>query len=608
MRSIVGVQLVARRIASVPTRQSQMYHHCNRMAVENWHLNGVFKPLVQNRGLRTKRRHTSAIEPKTAYIGHELVEKSVKKDAVSAVMIPAFIRVRTLAKKIKQPLDKVLAFLVKKQNRRYHLEWNGHTFSYKNVKEIVLSFEISKRVADHFKVDVKYHQVEPEPYNIADSHLNSHSDEIVPRGPVIAVMGHVDHGKTTLMDSLREHSFIASSEREGITQKINVCEASLEDGIKATFLDTPGHFHFFRMRTSAAQVADIILLVVAVDEGCLLQTEESIGCIEEMNIPSVVCINKMDVFASNGDDHEQEQSKSVVDRVTQQLKSFVALQDTPVIPISAKYKLNLLGLKNEIVKITKTLEGDALSSVQTYVGIQEQVIPQGIVLESVKERGKGLLLRVLIKHGSLQKNDHFVSGMIHGVVRSLRCADSKRSLTSGLPGKVVDITYSQKVKHLDAPIEQEFYVLPSEEAAQVLEQRELRLEFEEKGIALEELRAAEAEENTSEEEPTLTESSGEDDKMNFIILKTDGAGSLATIKDTVDDIPNLMTARIGIGHVTSQDIDVAINQDCPIYGFNIRIRKRERDLAHQRRVKVIIKSTIHDLIADIEQFVKRNAE
>jgi translation initiation factor IF-2 len=367
--------------------------------------------------------------------------------------VPSYIRVRDLAKLLRKPVEDVLKKVATRRNRRLHVTVGSDRFEFKNIKEVILPFHVAEQVAAAFDMQIAFDDVEPTllrwPQRTAES---SH---IVERTPVIAVMGHVDHGKTTLMDTLRGSS-IAAREVHGITQKINICEAQLTPSLRATFLDTPGHFHFFRMRNNAAQVADLVVLIVAADEGCLLQTEESIGAIEETGLPVIACVNKIDLA-----------SPEQIESVRAEIRSFVALQTCPIVEISGKTGQQLAVLKEEITQLLDTqrqqrkLEAD----------IGPDVPAQGLVLESLVLKGRGTVLRVLLKHGVLKKQDHFVAGMIHGVVRSVRNSDSGVEVPHALPGMVVDVAFANKSKNVDAPIEFGFFVLPEARARQVIETR-----------------------------------------------------------------------------------------------------------------------------------------
>ncbi|ETL30473.1 hypothetical protein, variant [Phytophthora nicotianae P10297] len=533
-------------------------------------------------------------------------------------VIPAFIRVRDLAKALRQPLDKVLKHTVIKANRRFNLKTKNHPpAEFRSVKHIVLPFRVAQEVAESFGIQVAYDDVEPELLNA----VSCDEEFLGRRQPVIAVMGHVDHGKTTLMDTLRKQMKaglrqIAPYEKHGITQKINVCEAALTPDVKATFLDTPGHFHFFRMRSSAAQVADAVLLIVAADEGVLLQTEESIGAIEEAGLPAVICINKVDLLGEDGDEQ--------VDKIVDELRSFVALQDSPVLTISGKTGAGLDDLKHTVWELVTGLADnnrlDALVGSETHA--------EGLVLESVALKGRGTVLRVLIKNGELAAKQHFVAGMIHGVVRNIRDAEG-RDVKRALPGTVVDITYSNKSKNVDAPNEHGFFVLPEARAKQVIEQRELAMEFNDCLLPDEggeharpdaEYTSTETDgdnEGVSDAETLNDEAEEEDDDVidendlietKSIIVKADGAGSLTSIQDTVDEMAGISTVRLGIGNISTKDIDVAINGKCPIFGFNVKLRNREAKLATERGVRVILRSTVHELIEEITAFEQTDSE
>ncbi|GMF36447.1 unnamed protein product [Phytophthora fragariaefolia] len=516
--------------------------------------------------------------------------------------------------------------VVTKSNRRFQLKAKDHPpAEFRSVKHIVLPFRVAQEVAEHFGVQVAYDDVEPQ---LLDAAAGVPEELLGARQPVIAVMGHVDHGKTTLMDTLRRQmkaglKQIAPYEKHGITQKINVCEAALTPDVKATFLDTPGHFHFFRMRSSAAQVADAVLLIVAADEGVLLQTEESIGAIEEAGLPAVICINKVDLLGEDGD----EQIEKIVD----ELRSFVALQDSPVLTISGKTGAGLDDLKHTVWELVTELANE--QRVDALVGSDTHA--EGLVLESVALKGRGTVLRVLIKNGELEAKQHFVAGMIHGVVRNMRDAEG-REVKRALPGTVVDITYSNKSKNVDAPNEHGFFALPESRAKQVIEQRyvllnkdkhlpsvaklfcccfvrELALEFndcllpDEGGAHLTEADAEYTSTESEIQEPSENAEEDDEDVINeddlietkSIIVKADGAGSLTSIQDTVDEMPGISTVRLGIGNISAKDIDVAINGKCPIFGFNVKLRNREAKLAAKRGVRVVLHATVHELIEDI---------
>ncbi|RHY70294.1 hypothetical protein DYB34_008839, partial [Aphanomyces astaci] len=391
------------------------------------------------------------------------------------IVLNDFTRVRELSKKLKVTADEVVKHACRKHYRKYYMTHHDVKYKFDTLKQVILPLDLAARIADHFGVEVAYEAVEPQDI-VSDPSLGV----LVSRPPVIAVMGHVDHGKTTLMDTLRGAN-VAKHEVENITQKIHVCDTMLAPDVPATFLDTPGHFHFTRMRNNAADVADVVVLVVAADEGCRLQTDESIGCIESLDVPTVVCVNKVD----------------------------------------------------------------------------------------------------LVQHGALRVGDHFICGMLHGVVKNLKRANGD-DVAVAWPGHVVDVCFKRLSKHKDAPLEFSLHVVTKDRAEAVLHQRELAMDFQ---AAVEV-----ADDNEKDEMPA----------KGFcgtpIVIKTDTAGSLTSILDTVDaSMPGIHTAHMGLGHVTTKDVE----RGCTIFGFNVRVGARERKLAKDQHVKIVIRPTIHELLEEI---------
>ncbi|RHY62612.1 hypothetical protein DYB30_000104 [Aphanomyces astaci] len=447
------------------------------------------------------------------------------------IVLNDFTRVRELSKKLKVTADEVVKHACRKHYRKYYMTHHDVKYKFDTLKQVILPLDLAARIADHFGVEVAYEAVEPQDI-VSDPSLGV----LVSRPPVIAVMGHVDHGKTTLMDTLRGAN-VAKHEVENITQKIHVCDTMLAPDVPATFLDTPGHFHFTRMRNNAADVADVVVLVVAADEGCRLQTDESIGCIESLDVPTVVCVNKVDLV-----------TPSTIDKIRDQLDEYVALESSPVVPISAKLGTNLDTLKKTLLHI-----------------LEDQV----------------LTMHAHVQHGALRVGDHFICGMLHGVVKNLKRANGD-DVAVAWPGHVVDVCFKRLSKHKDAPLEFSLHVVTKDRAEAVLHQRELAMDFQ---AAVEV-----ADDNEKDEMPA----------KGFcgtpIVIKTDTAGALTSILDTVDaSMPGIHTAHMGLGHVTTKDVE----RGCTIFGFNVRVGARERKLAKDQHVKIVIRPTIHELLEEI---------
>ncbi|OQS07233.1 translation initiation factor IF-2 [Thraustotheca clavata] len=480
------------------------------------------------------------------------------------VVLPNYIRVRDLAKKLKVTSDEVVKQTCTKHYHKYSMTHNNVEYKFETLKQVIIPFDLASKVAAKYGALVVYDSVEPE--NVDKHQLPPGTNEMCQiRPPVIAVMGHVNHGKTTLMDTLRGTN-VADYEVEGITQKIHVCSTDLNFETPATFLDTPGHFHFTRMRNNAASVADLVVLVVAADEGCLLQTEESIGCIENLGVPSIVCINKIDKV-----------QPSAIEKVEKEIQSYVALKKSPILPISAANGTNLDKLKENILEILPQV------NLMAYYGTKGGDA-QGTALEIVASIGMGTVIRVMIFHGLLHPKDHFICGMIHGVVKTIR--NSKGQVVPvASPGQVVDVTFKNVSRHRDAPLEFGFHVVTQARAEEIIEQRELNVDFQASIIPSDD----DSVEDNQEPLPA---------KGFFgapIVIKADTAGSLTSILDTVDEMPFIHTAHIGLGNITTKDIE----RGCTIFGFGVRVHARERKLAVQENINIIIRPTIHELLEEI---------
>lgn len=364
----------------------------------------------------------------------------------TSIDIPTFIRVRDLSKLLRVPVDNLVQKACKKHYKKYYMEHAGVEYVFPGLKQIILPFPVARDIAHRYGLEANFEDVEP------PEEQNMQGGKVAIRQPVVAVFGHINHGKTTFLDTLRG-SNVAAREIEGITQTINVCEYKLNDGqSRVTFLDTPGHFHFFRMRSSAACYADAVVLMVAANEGCLRQTEECIGCIEELALPTVVAINKMDIAADR-----YESTLKVV-------RGFVATEDAPAFPIVAKDKASLHDMVQHLHGILLKNPKNALIS-----GLQKCTC-EATALEFSKIQGQGLRLRLINNHGSFQVGHHFVCGLIHGVVKAIRLANGEFQ-ESTESGRVYDVMYSNKSRVHDAPIEMRVHFVPEQTATKLIDQR-----------------------------------------------------------------------------------------------------------------------------------------
>ncbi len=396
-------------------------------------------------------------------------------------------------------------------------------------------------------------------------------ENLVERSPVVTVMGHVDHGKTTLLDTIRKTD-VAAREKGGITQHIGAYKIELENGKEITFLDTPGHEAFTTLRARGSKVADIAVLVVAADDGVKPQTIEALNHAKSANVPIIVAINKID---KPGADPE---------RVKRELSQYNLIPeewggDTIMVPVSAKTGKNIDELLENILLVAELLELKANPNKPAI----------GTVIESKLDTKKGPVATVLIENGTLKRGDYFVAGYTWGKVRAM-LDERGRNLKEAGPGTPVEILGFNEVPKAG----DKFIVKSSEkEARQLAEQRKQKLEEEllakRKRLHLENL---------------------QDAKEINIILKADVQGSLEAIIKSIEEIGkkfenvNINIIHSGIGAITESDVMLAAASNGLVIGFNVRPDAAARRAAEEEDVDIKIYGVIYDLLEDLEKALK----
>jgi translation initiation factor IF-2 len=393
------------------------------------------------------------------------------------------------------------------------------------------------------------------------------------RPPVVTVMGHVDHGKTSLLDKIREAS-VADREHGGITQHIGAYQVALEDGRKVTFIDTPGHEAFTTMRARGAQVTDIIILVVAGDDGVMPQTIEAINHSKAAQVPIIVAVNKMDKPESN------------VERVKQQLLEH-GLQpeewggDTLYFPVSAFSGLGIQELLEGVLLLAEIKECKA----------NPDTTARGTVIEASQRKGRGTVATVLVQRGTLKLGDIFVAGACYGRVRSMS-DDKLNVLEIADPSCPVEITgFNGNPSSGD-----DFIVVESEVVArQIAENRSEKVAIAE--------RARGAIPMTLEEfAKRATDSEIRD--LN-VILKADVHGSVEAVKQSLERLsgPKVRVRVIhsGIGGVTESDVQLAVASSSVVLGFGVRGEPRALDDAESQGIDVRFYRVIYELLDDIQK-------
>ena len=393
-----------------------------------------------------------------------------------------------------------------------------------------------------------------------------------PRPPVVTVMGHVDHGKTSLLDALRETD-VAAKESGGITQHIGAYQVTMPQGQKITFLDTPGHEAFSQMRARGAKVTDIVVLVVAADDGIMPQTIEAIHHARAAGVPLIVAINKMDLPGANPD------------RIrTDLLQHEVALEgmggDVLAIEVSAKKKINLDKLEEAILLQSEILELKANPNRDA----------AGIVIEAKMERGRGHVATVLVQRGTLHVGDVFVAGTEWGRVRAL-VDDHGRKVKEAGPATPVEVLGLQ-----GAPTAgDEFTVVENENRArQVAEFRQRRVRD-----------TANAAGVRGTVEQMLASIAAGEAKELPIVIKADVQGSVEAIVGSLEkfgtDEVKVRILHAAVGGINESDVTLARASGAFIIGFNVRAHPQARDMARRDGIDIRYYSIIYDLTNDVKQ-------
>jgi translation initiation factor IF-2 len=394
----------------------------------------------------------------------------------------------------------------------------------------------------------------------------------VPRAPVVTIMGHVDHGKTSLLDSIRS-SKVAESEFGGITQHIGAYHVDV-NGRQVVFLDTPGHEAFTMMRARGARVTDIVVLVVAADDGVMPQTIEAIDHARAARVPIVVAINKIDKPNANPDRVKRELSD----------RGLMAEDwggDTVMVQVSALKKQGIQELLEMILLTADILELKASPDIQA----------QGAVLEARKEVGRGIVATVLVQNGTLEVGEVFVSGATWGRVRSMSDDLGRRAQQAG-PSTPVEVTG--------------FNDLPDAgDLLQVVED-----ESRARGIA--EYRAQEV--RSRDLNPTQGRLSLEqlfnriqegDVKELPVVLKADVQGSVEVLRDALSKVSTdkvkLMVIHAGVGAITTNDVLLASASRAVIVGFNVRPERSATELAEKEQVDIRLHTVIYELLDELRK-------
>ena len=436
-----------------------------------------------------------------------------------------------------------------------------------------IDFDTAEIVATELGAKVEKEVVVSIEERIIDDHEDT-ADDLLPRDPVVVVMGHVDHGKTSILDAIRNAS-VTATEAGGITQHIGAYRVDL-DGQKITFLDTPGHAAFTSMRARGAMATDIAVLVVAADDGIMPQTIEAINHAKAANVQIIVAINKMDKEGANPD------------RIMQQLTEYSLVPeewggDTICVPVSAKTHMGIDNLLESILLVAEMAELKA----------NPNRAAKGVVIEAKLDKGRGPVATLLVQNGTLNAGDIVVAGQSVGRVRVMSNERGQRIKTAG-PSVPVEITGLDTTPNAGDT----FDVASDEKLARELVEKKKHDAKQAEWGAMQKVTL-----------DTLFSSlkEGEMKELN-IIVKADVQGSVEAVKQNLEKLSNeevrVRVIHGGVGAINESDVQLASVSNAIIVGFNVRPDTNAQTLAERDSVEMRMYRVIYDCLEEVEAAMK----
>uniref|UniRef100_A0A1A9VJN3 Translation initiation factor IF-2, chloroplastic n=1 Tax=Glossina austeni TaxID=7395 RepID=A0A1A9VJN3_GLOAU len=395
-----------------------------------------------------------------------------------------------------------------------------------------------------------------------------------PKPPIVTFMGHVDHGKTSLLDAFRE-SNVAERESGGITQHIGAYQITTKDKQKITFIDTPGHEAFTAMRACGANITNIVVIVVAADDGIMKQTVEAINHAKAANVSIIVAINKIDK-SEPGDVEKIINSLPQYDLISEELGG-----DIMIVPVSAKKKTNLDKLEEAILLIAELMKLEAIEDCRAL----------GWVIESKIDKAKGISATLIVEEGTLKVGDILVVGTTYSKVRSMVNHLGQRE-KAALPSAPIEITGLNGVPNAG----DKFVVVNSEKQAREIV--EYRLELIKK-------KKEDSDDNNLD---IFSRNNSETEELS-VVLKCDVTGSIEAISSSIDklgkDQVKLNILHKAVGGITGSDVLLAEASSAVILAFNVKVDSKIRDLAKQKGVEIHTYNIIYELIDDMRMYLTK---
>lgn len=482
-----------------------------------------------------------------------------EEDEIKIITIPEFLTVKELAEKMKVNPTEIIKKLIAK----------GIMVTVNQQ----IDFENAAKIAEEYGFLVDKEEVKDELEMLLEETPDDEKD-LQPRPPIVTVMGHVDHGKTSLLDAIRNTN-VTMKEMGGITQHIGASVVEINDK-KIVFLDTPGHEAFTAMRARGASITDIVVLVVAADDGVMPQTVEAINHVKAANVPMIVAINKIDLPTANPDRVKTELSE--LGLVPEEWGG-----NTICVPVSAKKNI---GIDNLLEMILLVAEMEDLKA-------NPNKPARGTIIEAKLEKGKGPVATVIVQNGTLQIGDAILAGTVYGKVRAMFDDKGRRIKKAGPSMPVEVLGFSEVPEAGDKLI-----VVEDEKKARELAERrkELQKEMELKRkqkVSLEDLFSQIQEGSVKE--------------LN-IIIKADVQGSVEALKKSIEDLSNeevrIKVIHGAVGAITETDVMLASASNAIIIGFNVRPETNAKNLAEKEKVDIKLYRIIYEAIEDIKAAMK----
>ncbi|MDQ7038777.1 MAG: translation initiation factor IF-2 [Aquificota bacterium] len=481
-------------------------------------------------------------------------QQKEKKDEIRIIQIPETITVRELSELLGLPANKVIAELMK----RGVLATINQSVPPEVAVEVAETFGFLAEVKKEKEEEILIEETEDRP------------EDLKPRPPIVVVMGHVDHGKTTLLDTIRKTN-VAQKEKGGITQHIGASVVEV-NGRKITFLDTPGHEAFTSLRARGAQITDIAVLVVAADDGVMPQTVEAINHAKAFNVPIIVAVNKID--KPEADPMKVRRELSDHGLIPEEWGG-----ETIFVDVSAKTGQNVDQLLEMILLLADILELKANPDKRA----------KGVIIETRLDRHRGPVATVIVQEGTLKVGDVFVAGITHGRVRAM-FDDRGRPVREAGPSMPVEVLGFEDLPEAGDTL----VVVENEKKA-----REIAEKFREK---------KEKEEKTAQSlrlEDIYRKIEAGETKELKIILKTDTMGSLEALRKSLEELStDKVTVTVihgAVGGITENDVMLAKASRAIVIGFNTRPDPKARELMDKEKVDVRTYGVIYDVIDDVKK-------